>query len=122
MRRVILGILFVLAVAGCAVAVRVWAAGPQKGGQAGIQIRSRYLAVHLRSSSEYGATLEKVQVRRIGDRVFLVGRGIDDGTPDNWYKGKTIWVAVDDIGLMTEFNDLGASSKVRPSRHREGSP
>jgi len=41
---------------------------------------------------------------------FLVGTGCD--TPDNWQKGKTVWVALDDVSEVTSFASLDELRKA----------
>ena len=43
-------------------------------------------------------------MRRLGGGSFLVGRGVDSGAGE-WTAGRTIWVAIDDISEIIEFDD-----------------
>jgi hypothetical protein len=72
----------------------------------------KVLVVHCRSHFESGAVLEKVQIRNLGGKSFLVGKGADDGQPDNWHKGHVVWIAVDDVAQMVEFADLEQFKKA----------
>ncbi|HLA83777.1 MAG TPA: hypothetical protein VJL29_03205 [Thermoguttaceae bacterium] len=67
--------------------------------------QGKVLVISL-TNSTYGSVLENVEMRKIGDKRFLVGKGLDSGHPTNWYKGRTVWVALDDIGMMAEFPDV----------------
>ena len=64
----------------------------------------QFLSIAKKSSPGSSVELEKVQLRALGGRAFLVGVGTD--TPENWQKGKTVWVAVDDVAEITVFATL----------------
>jgi hypothetical protein len=117
MRKILPIVLLACVVVGCVVAVSVRAAGPVQSKLVS-PFRGRYLAITTRGGANTGATLEKVELRRVGDRLFLVGKGIDDGDPNNWYKGTTSWVALDDVSQVTELNSLSRLRNAMP----KGSP
>ena len=56
-------------------------------------------------------------MQKLDGRSFLVGTGCD--TPDNWQKGKTVWVALDDVSEITTFASL---DEVAEGRHRADAP
>lgn len=64
----------------------------------------KFLTVIKRSDPSSSIDLEKVRVQKLDGRSFLVGTGAD--TPDNWQKGKTVWVALDDVSAIIEFATL----------------
>jgi hypothetical protein len=35
-----------------------------------------------------------------------VGTGVDYGQPENWQKGKRVWIPVDDVAQIVEFNNI----------------
>ncbi|HJT75903.1 MAG TPA: hypothetical protein VJ739_01770 [Gemmataceae bacterium] len=73
----------------------------------------KILVVQVKTHNETKAmVLEKVRVKRLGDRSFLVGKGVDDGQPDTWYKGRTVWVGMSDVVTMFEFDSLDDLHKV----------
>jgi hypothetical protein len=76
----------------------------------------KILVVSCKSGPEMGAVLESGELKKVGDITFLVGRGVDDGHSDNWYKGKTVWIALDDISMMVEFKDAEAVRKSYSDR------
>jgi hypothetical protein len=63
-----------------------------------------YLTIVKKSNPASSIDLEKVRIEKLDGRSFLVGTGAD--TPDNWQKGKTVWVALDDVSEMTSFATL----------------
>src|SRR5688500_10554108 len=44
----------------------------------------------------YGGYLEKAQLRTVGGRTFLVGKGVDITSSENPYKGRSVWIAWSD--------------------------
>ena len=77
----------------------------------------KIVVVSLKSTDKYGATMEKVQVKSLGGKSFLVGTSVDDGQPGNWAKGRTIWIPLDDVAQIVEFSSLEqlkAASESRP--------
>jgi hypothetical protein len=83
------------------------AAAPDK-----LPISGKVLVVAFKSDPETSATLEKFELKQIGNQTFLVGQGVDDDTPENWTKGRTVWVPVDDIAQLVEFPDLPSLKKA----------
>jgi hypothetical protein len=74
----------------------------------------QFLSISKKSNPASSVELEKVQLRTLGGRSFLVGVGTD--TPDNWQKGKTVWVAVDDVAEITVFATLDELRKAITSQ------
>jgi hypothetical protein len=77
----------------------------------------------LNVSTDYpdktGAVLEQVRIRKIGERSFLVGKGVDDGRPESAsYKGLTLWISVDHIVQIAEFESVDEAKKMM----RQASP
>ncbi len=64
----------------------------------------QFMTIVKKSNRDSSIDLEKVRVQKLDGRSFLVGTGCD--TPDNWQKGKTVWVALDDVSEMTVFGTL----------------
>ena len=51
-----------------------------------------------------GAMLEKVKIKQLGNRSFLVGKTIDkDAESRSHWTGVTMWVAIDDVTEIIEF-------------------
>jgi hypothetical protein len=76
------------------------------------EFEGKYLTVTTRSDQEHATSLEKVQLKRLGNESFLVGVAADDGHPDNWQKGLTVWIAVGDVSQITVFPTLDALKKT----------
>jgi len=68
--------------------------------------KGQILVISSKSNVEIGAVLEDASVKRLGQHSFLVGKGADDCHPDNWHKGRTVWVAIDDIAQIAEFENI----------------
>ena len=69
-----------------------------------------FITVVKQSNPGSSIDLQNVSVRKLDGRSFLVGTGAD--TPDNWQKGKTVWVALDDISEVTTFATLEEMRKA----------
>jgi len=70
----------------------------------------QFLTLVKKSNPASSIDLEKVRVQKMDGRSFLVGTGCD--TPDNWQKGKTVWVALDDVSEITAFASLDELRKA----------
>jgi hypothetical protein len=79
-------------------------AGPEK------PFTDPFMTVVKRSNPGSSIDLQNVTLRKLDGRSFLVGTGAD--TPDNWQKGKTVWVAVDDVSEVTTFANLEEMRKA----------
>jgi len=61
----------------------------------------KFISVIKKSNPASSVDLEKVEVKKIDGKAFLVGVGAD--TPDNWQRGRSVWVALDDVSEVTTF-------------------
>jgi hypothetical protein len=102
----------------CGVSLR--ADPPQNAGQGDSPFTGKIVVVNQRSNSTLGATLEDVHVRRIGDQTFLVGKGFAADEGKGWYNDRMIWVPVNDVSQVTEFEDRSDLLKARDSRRDTG--
>lgn len=97
-------------------AVALFVAGPagvaQQPPAAGAEqpFTGKFLTVLKKSNAASSIDLENVRVQKLDGRSFLVGTGCD--TPDNWQKGKTVWVALDDVSEITTFASLDELRKA----------
>jgi hypothetical protein len=57
-------------------------------------------------STRFTTAMEQVRVQKIGDRYFLIGKGIDYGAPHNWAKGHTVWVPMNSVTRMCEMDSV----------------
>ncbi|HEX3147651.1 MAG TPA: hypothetical protein VHR66_06170 [Gemmataceae bacterium] len=83
----------------------------------------KFIVVVKKSNPASSIDLMKVEVRRLEGRSFLVGIGAD--TPDNWQKGKTVWLALDDVSEVTTFDtleELRKASQMQDGPKGEGPP
>ena len=108
LRSKIVGVIVLTALA-CAHAVAAQA--PKgAGGFAG-----KVLVVGMQSSPSKGATLKQVRVERIGDREFLVGTAIDTGHDAEWRADRVVWIALEDVLQIVEFDSLEELKQMRES-------
>jgi len=112
--------LFLAALAALAVATGViatMAAGQGKKGDAAaaaLHFTGKVIDVTTASDTESSVALEKFELKRIANGEYLVGKAVGDGDPDTWYKGQTIWIALDDVSEIIEFADVEAYKKAVP--------
>jgi hypothetical protein len=59
--------------------------------------------------------LEKAQVQRIGDHPWLTGKGVAEGRMGGWYKGRTVWLRMEHVVSITEFDDVKEAKKAMQS-------
>ena len=83
------------------------AAAPRQGA-----IKASIVAIMLKSDPEYGVYLQDVEVLQLGrNAAFLVGTGVDTGY-DDWTPGRRIWIALDDVSQIIEFESFEALEMV----------
>lgn len=81
--------------------------------------KGKMLLIMMESRS---AVIEDVRVRKLGVRNFLVGKGVDDGREGNWAKGQILWIPLDRITMMTEFDNKEAMMKAMQEGTRPVAP
>jgi len=76
-----------------------------------LEFKGNVIVVYCKSDADRGAVLEKPELKKIGERSFLVGTGMDYGGPKNWTAGQRMWLAVDDVAFIAEFKDAETFKK-----------
>jgi hypothetical protein len=104
--RLLLVVVGVILSTLCVVATIAMGQGKNESQVTPLPFTGKILSVSARSGSEMGGIIENPEIKQVGGSLFLVGKGVDDGHPDNWYKGHTTWIALDDVSLIVEFKDL----------------
>lgn len=56
--------------------------------------------------------MEEPQVRRLGERTFLVGRHAGNGTENNPFEGAIGWVPIEKVITLLEFDTVEAARKA----------
>jgi hypothetical protein len=84
---------------------------PDRPASADPDFTGKVLAIYFKSSPGTGCVLEKVQLRRLGSRSFLVGQIADNGSEKDPAVGFTFWVSVEEVTTMSEFKDLESARK-----------
>jgi hypothetical protein len=69
------------------------------------------VALTLMSDAEDLVLLKDVKERVIGDRRFLVGQGVDDGETADWRNNRRVWIAVEDVQQVVEFDSVESFKK-----------
>jgi hypothetical protein len=95
-------------------------ADPPDAAQADDPFNGKILVVNERSNPSFGATLEEVHLRRLGDQQFLVGKGFASEEGKGWYNDRVVWVPLSDVSQITEFQDKGDLIKARDNRRTSG--
>jgi hypothetical protein len=75
--------------------------------------KGKVLLVSMANMSVY--LVEKAQVQKIGDQSCLVGKGAGEGKMTTWYKGRTVWLRMENIVSITEFDDHKEAQKALES-------
>lgn len=57
-------------------------------------------------SNQNTLALEQVQVHQLGDRYFLVGKGVDEGNIPFWIKGQMTWVPMNSVTTLSEMDSV----------------
>ncbi len=89
---------------------------PRAAGQTEDLFSGKILVLNERSNAAFGATLEEVHVTRLGDQTFLVGKGFDADEGKGWYNGRTVWVPLNEVSQIVEFQDRGDLIKASENR------
>jgi hypothetical protein len=61
------------------------------------------VAITIKSDLQDLLLLSDAQVKKVGERQFIVGTGVDDEQTPDWRNKHTVWIAIDDIQQMVEF-------------------
>ena len=75
--------------------------------------KGKVLLVNTKTMSAF--LLEKAQVQKLGDQSCLVGKGAEEGQMMGWAKGRTVWLPMENIVTITEFDDLKEAKKAMES-------
>ena len=80
---------------------------------------SPLIAITLISDADDLVLLKDVEERAIGERRFLVGQGVDDQQVADWRNGKRVWIAVEDVQQIVEFESVEDFNKSLDIRKGE---
>lgn len=72
----------------------------------------KILTISAKGSATYGAVLERVKIRELGGKSFLVGTAVDIGV-GSWTKGRITWYAVDEAAQIIEFDSVQQIRRVQ---------
>jgi hypothetical protein len=61
----------------------------------------QFVSIIKKSNPNSSTDLANARIRDVRGRAFVVGTGAD--VPDNWQKGRTVFVALDDVSEVTTF-------------------
>ena len=110
MKRVWFGVGVVVLAAVAAYFVRPASVAQERPAEGERPFTAEFVSIVKKSNCGSSMDLEKVKLVKLDGRAFLVGTGAD--TPDNWQKGKTVYVALDDVSEATTFATLDEMRKA----------
>jgi hypothetical protein len=61
---------------------------------------------YVDSSRPSSVAMEQVQVHKLGDRYFLMGKAVDEGDPGNWAAGHTFGVPMNSITKLCQMDSV----------------
>jgi hypothetical protein len=96
------------------------AAGQDRRQGMPIEFEGKYLAVMLKSNRDLTHTLQRVELRKLGDQLFMVGVGVDAGSAPKGYVGLQIWLALSDVSEIQVYPTPDALKKAFASPGNEG--
>src|SRR5437868_15066538 len=102
MRNKQLWVLSAVLVAAGAVTTLVVRAADQKPAPAGDAAFVGRLMFIQAKTTPGAVTLENVQLRRLGERAFLVGKEVEGAMTRATFTGKQVWMPVNDVDRMVE--------------------
>lgn len=88
------------------IALGLAASGQEPTADATGEFKDKIVVISCKSDASTGACLKDVVQRTLGRQTFLVGLAVDSGHPEDWTKGRRVWIAVDDIAMIVEFPSL----------------
>lgn len=92
-------------------------AAPEKLAPVGsgeLNFKGKFLVLSLQDES--GGVLVDAEVRSIGSKYFLVGKGADVGDAFKAYAGKVIWLPVEHLLQIVEFDDFDDVKRLYEER------
>lgn len=75
--------------------------------------KGKVLLVSMNNMAVY--VLEKAQLQKMGDHTCLVGKGAGESKMSGWYKGRTVWLRMENVISITEFDDHKDAQKALES-------
>jgi hypothetical protein len=69
-------------------------------------------AVMITLPSQHSLILENPELRKLGDRLCLVGKGSNECLPGKWTNGQTEWVPMSQVEAIIEFGSVEELKKV----------
>jgi hypothetical protein len=76
----------------------------------------KLLVISVKSDPSMGAILQNTCIRKIGSQEFLVGEAADIKQAGEWRKGKTVWISLDGLIQVVEFNSVEELLAARPAK------
>ena len=70
------------------------------------------IVAYLNEGKPASILVEKIQIRKLGTRSFMVGTGVDEWSDPNWSNGIVVWLPVDGITHIYEVNDKEHAAKL----------
>jgi len=106
----------------CAVsilAMTTFAEDPKPGVAGSREFGGKVLTITLGDNG--GGVFESADLKTLGDRTFIVATAIDMGNQD-WRAGARVWLPVNEIHQMVEFNNVEDARKAYQSAFQNVAP
>jgi hypothetical protein len=108
-----------LAACGLAATASLLAAQGESAAGGGPSFGKKVLVVtSLQGIAQTLVVIEAAEVKQLGGRAFLVGRGLHFGPNGGWYNGKRAWIPLEHVAEILEYDSVEALAKeprLRPS-------
>jgi len=75
------------------------------------------VAITLMSDVDDLVLLSNVSEKKLGNKSFLSGKGVDDGETPDWRNDATVYIPLDDVQQIVTFPNLKAYQKNLDARH-----
>jgi hypothetical protein len=76
--------------------------------------KGKILSIATRTPENSGGMFTSVTVKRLGERVFLVGDAADPGVPGYRFRGVRMWVPIEEVVQILEFTSIEQAKRVVP--------
>jgi hypothetical protein len=115
----VIAIALAAAIAAAMLVMRGGALGQQSRPESARASEFSGKTVLVETTNGFSVTLDEVRIKEVGGRTFVVGRaprGLQDG---NAYTGSTLWVPLNDITRMSEFETFQHWSDVQAALKKQ---
>jgi hypothetical protein len=88
------------------------AKGQKRRPEVRIEFAKKITVIAMKFDPQQLTPMDSVTIKRLGEKTFLVGRVIGSINGEDWRKGTTVWIPVQDIHQLVEFDNVEQLKKV----------